>query len=218
VTRRIPIDFRQFLVRLQTLFLNLHTWTVRLLVPRRFRRQSSSTKRLFASNSGRPWTRASVRRWRRISASGKSWAGTWASPPIDSSAGSSDGREWRKLRRCIEPGGERETWSCGGRRQRPFATIECTAARPVKYMNSTPNTCSSPRLSTGKPGPRRGQSENRVRLAPRFRRPLTMASHPWWLHDREPRSSASAAATSCARVGAAALCAAVPTGAGVGIA
>lgn len=38
VTRRIPIDFRQFLIRHHTLFLNLHTWTVRLLVPRRFRK------------------------------------------------------------------------------------------------------------------------------------------------------------------------------------
>lgn len=38
VTRRVPIDFRQFLIRHQTLFLNLHTWTVRLLVPRRFRK------------------------------------------------------------------------------------------------------------------------------------------------------------------------------------
>jgi hypothetical protein len=38
VTRRIPIDFRQFLIRHHSLFLNLHTWTVRLLVPRRFRK------------------------------------------------------------------------------------------------------------------------------------------------------------------------------------
>jgi hypothetical protein len=38
VTRRLPIDFRQFLIRHQTLFLHLHTWTVRLLVPRRFRK------------------------------------------------------------------------------------------------------------------------------------------------------------------------------------
>ena len=38
VTRRIPIDFRQFLIRHHTLFLNLHTWTVRLLLPRRFRK------------------------------------------------------------------------------------------------------------------------------------------------------------------------------------
>jgi hypothetical protein len=44
VTRRIPIDFRQFLIRHHTLFLNLHTWTVRLLVPRRFRKAVSLYK------------------------------------------------------------------------------------------------------------------------------------------------------------------------------
>jgi hypothetical protein len=38
VKRHIPVDFRQFLIRHQTLLLNLHRWTVRLLVPRRFRK------------------------------------------------------------------------------------------------------------------------------------------------------------------------------------
>jgi hypothetical protein len=38
VTRRIPIDFRQFLLRHQPLLLNLRMRTVRLLVPRRFKR------------------------------------------------------------------------------------------------------------------------------------------------------------------------------------
>ena len=38
VTRRIPVDFRRFLIRHRILFLNLHTWTVRLLVPRRFKK------------------------------------------------------------------------------------------------------------------------------------------------------------------------------------
>ena len=37
VNRRIPVDFRQFLIRHHDLLLNLHRWTVRLLVPRRFR-------------------------------------------------------------------------------------------------------------------------------------------------------------------------------------
>lgn len=36
VTRPIPVDFRQFLLRHAELFRVLHTWTVRLLVPRRF--------------------------------------------------------------------------------------------------------------------------------------------------------------------------------------
>jgi hypothetical protein len=38
MNRRIPMDFRQFLIRHQPLLLNLHRWTVRLLVPRRFKR------------------------------------------------------------------------------------------------------------------------------------------------------------------------------------
>jgi hypothetical protein len=38
VNRRIPVDFRQFLFRHAELFRMAHTWTVRLLVPRRFRR------------------------------------------------------------------------------------------------------------------------------------------------------------------------------------
>ena len=38
VNRRIPVDFRQFLIRHPDLFRFLHTWTVRLLVPRRFRK------------------------------------------------------------------------------------------------------------------------------------------------------------------------------------
>ena len=38
VNRRIPVDFRQFLIRHVDLFRCLHHWTVRLLVPRRFRK------------------------------------------------------------------------------------------------------------------------------------------------------------------------------------
>ncbi len=38
VNRRVPVDFRQFLIRHAELFRYLHTWTIRLLVPRRFRR------------------------------------------------------------------------------------------------------------------------------------------------------------------------------------
>jgi hypothetical protein len=38
VNRRLPMDFRQFLIRHAELFRFLRTWTVRLLVPRRFRK------------------------------------------------------------------------------------------------------------------------------------------------------------------------------------
>lgn len=36
VTRTLPVDFRMFLLRHAELFRRLHTWTVRVLVPRRF--------------------------------------------------------------------------------------------------------------------------------------------------------------------------------------
>ncbi len=38
VNRRIPVDFRQFLIRHHNLLLTLHRWTMRLLVPRRFKK------------------------------------------------------------------------------------------------------------------------------------------------------------------------------------
>jgi hypothetical protein len=38
VNRRVPVDFRQFLMRHTELFRGLHHWTVRLLLPRPFRR------------------------------------------------------------------------------------------------------------------------------------------------------------------------------------
>jgi hypothetical protein len=38
VNRRLPVDFRQFLIRHLALLRFVRTWTVRLLVPRRFRR------------------------------------------------------------------------------------------------------------------------------------------------------------------------------------
>lgn len=63
------------------------------------------------------------------------------------------------------------------------------------------------------PGPVR-----RGRLYHVHHKPLYEPSHPWWLHDRAPRSSASIAATCRERVSEAALCAAVDTGAGVAVA
>ncbi len=38
VLRRLPVDFRQFLIRHAELFRFVHTWTLRLLIPHRFRK------------------------------------------------------------------------------------------------------------------------------------------------------------------------------------
>jgi hypothetical protein len=44
VNRRLPVDFRQFPIRHLALLRFVHTWTVRLLVPRRFRKAVSLYK------------------------------------------------------------------------------------------------------------------------------------------------------------------------------
>jgi hypothetical protein len=44
VTRRVPLDFRQFLIRHADLFRCLHHWTVRLILPRRFRKAAALYK------------------------------------------------------------------------------------------------------------------------------------------------------------------------------
>jgi hypothetical protein len=44
VNRRVPLDFRQFLVRHAELFRSLHHWTVRLILPRRFRKAAALYK------------------------------------------------------------------------------------------------------------------------------------------------------------------------------
>jgi len=44
VNRRVPLDFRQFLIRHADLFRSLHHWTVRLMLPRRFRRAAALYK------------------------------------------------------------------------------------------------------------------------------------------------------------------------------
>jgi hypothetical protein len=44
VNRRLPLDFRQFLLRHVELFRVLHEWTIRLLLPRRFRKAEALYK------------------------------------------------------------------------------------------------------------------------------------------------------------------------------
>jgi hypothetical protein len=52
VNRQIPVDFCQFLIRHHNLLLNLHRWTVRLLVPRRLGSRCRSTRPRSEKNSG----------------------------------------------------------------------------------------------------------------------------------------------------------------------
>jgi hypothetical protein len=81
VNRRIPVDFRQFLIRHQPLLLNLHRWTVRLLVPRRFKRAAALYKAALRQELWTPLNPVSARPWRRTFASVRKGAVTLENPP-----------------------------------------------------------------------------------------------------------------------------------------
>ena len=87
VNRRLPVDFRQFLIRHAELFRFLHTWTVRLLVPRRFRKAVALYK---AALREELWTPAEPERHQGagdvLSASGRHRADTSATRTIATSA------------------------------------------------------------------------------------------------------------------------------------
>jgi hypothetical protein len=89
VPRRIPIDFRQFLIRHHTLFLNLHTWTVRLLVPRRFRKAVALYKAALREQLWTPLNLSVSTALETYFRGGRSAAATWASLVIGPSPRSS---------------------------------------------------------------------------------------------------------------------------------
>jgi hypothetical protein len=171
VNRRIPLDFRQFLIRHHSLFVNLHTWTVRLLVPRRFRKAVAIYKAAVREELWTPLDPSVSKALETYFRERKERGGHLREPSDPFIA-----REFRRqgiakiaaLYRAWRREGDVVLWS---RRQPLFAMTGFTAGRTAKFRISTPNTCSSPRPLTGKPGPRGGRSVNRVRLAPRLWRP-----------------------------------------------
>ncbi len=54
VTRDVPVDFRMFLFRHAELLRALHEWTVRVLIPRRFRKAVALYRRAFQDEFARP--------------------------------------------------------------------------------------------------------------------------------------------------------------------
>lgn len=184
VNRRISLDFRQFLIRHHTLFLNLHTWTVRLLVPRRFKKALALYKAALREELWTPLDPSVSRALETYFRERKEQGGHLADPPDRHIA-----REFRKqgmakiaaLYRAWRREGDVALWRSSSTSLRDDRVHGCSACE-VQNLDAR-----SRAPSTGKRGPRGGRTENRVKLAPQFRRPLAMSSHPWWLHDREPR-------------------------------
>ena len=118
VTRPIPIDFRMFLLRHAEMLRMLHTWTVRVLVPRRFWKAAALYKAALRDSSGRPWNPTSPIDWRRTSANGARVAGTSANRRTSTSSRHSGAMGGPGSPACIERGGAWVIASCGPRDQR----------------------------------------------------------------------------------------------------
>ena len=96
VNRRLPVDFRQFLIRHHNLFMNLHTWTVRLLVPRRFKKSVALYKAALREELWTPLNPSVSQASRRTFASGRTRADTSETRAIATSQRSSANRGWRR--------------------------------------------------------------------------------------------------------------------------
>jgi hypothetical protein len=131
VNRRIPVDFRQFLIRHHNLRSTCTGGRFVCLSRGASRSPWRSTRPRSERSSGPRCIRASARRWRRTFASGRSRADTSETRPIATSHRSSGNKEWRRSRPSIERGDGRATSCCGGRHRRAFATTACMAAQPA---------------------------------------------------------------------------------------
>ena len=133
VNRRIPVDFRQFLIRHRDLFANLHWWTLRLLVPRRFRKALALYKAAVREELWTPLNPSVSKSLESIlSRTDRSRAATSEIHPIATSRKSSESRACRRSRPSIGRGDEQETGCSGSRLRRACATTGRTAVRPSR--------------------------------------------------------------------------------------
>lgn len=218
VTRRIPIDFRQFLIRHQTLFLNLHTWTVRLLVPRRFRKAVALYKAALREELWTPLDPSVSKALETYFRERRERGGHLAEPGDRFIARELKRQGMAKiaaLYRAWRREGDVVLWRSSSTSLRDDRMHGCSSCEVqdlnAQYLQLT-------KAVDRELWAKRGAKRKSRQVGPPARRPLTMSSHPWWPHDHEARSSVSVAATSRERVGEAALCAAVAAGAGVVVA
>jgi hypothetical protein len=179
VTRRIPIDFRQFLIRHHSLFLNLHTWTVRLLVPCRFRKAVALYKAALREQLWTPLDPSVSKALEAYFRERKELGGHVGEPADRFIA-----REFKRqgmakiaaLYRAWRREGDVVLWWSSSTSLRDDRMHGCSVCEVhdlnAQYLQLT-------KAVDQEAWAKRGAKRNRVRLAPRFRRPLTMSSHPW---------------------------------------
>ena len=179
VNRRIPVDFRQFLIRHHTLLLNLHRWTVRLLVPRRFKKAVALYKAALREELWTPLNPSVSKALETYFRERKEHGGHLGDPSDRYIA-----QEFRKqgmakisaLYRAWRREGDVVLWRSSSTSLRDDRMHGCSACE-IQMLNGQylQLTGTMDREAWAK----RGRSENRVRLAPRFRRPLQTFPHPW---------------------------------------
>lgn len=124
VNRRLPVDFRQFLIRHAELFRFLHTWTVRLLVPRRFRKAVPLYKAALREELWTPLNPSVTTTLETYFPQRQAQGDTSAIPTIAPSETSSARRGCRRSKPCIGPGDDRETGFSGRLTRLACGTID----------------------------------------------------------------------------------------------
>jgi site-specific DNA recombinase len=208
VNRRLPVDFRQFLLRHQPLLLNLHRWTLRLLVPRRVKTAVALCKAALREELWTPLNPSVSNALETYFRERRERGGHLGDPPDRYI-----GQEFRKQRsakiaapyRAWRREGDVVLWRSSSTCLRDDRMHGCSACE-VQFLNAQYLQLTGAMDREARA--RRGPSENRVRLAPRFRHPLWTFPQPsWWLHERVHRASACIAALCCRHATEAALCA-----------
>ena len=138
VNRRIPVDFRQFLIRHLDLFRFVRTWTVRLLVPRRFRKAVALYKAALREELWMPMNPSVTKMLETYFPERQARGGHLSDPDDRYIAGRvPEAGDVEDRRRSIEPGAETAT-GCSGRPTRPpcatIASHGCSAIE-VELLN-----------------------------------------------------------------------------------
>ena len=134
VNRRLPVDFHQFLIRHAELLRFLRTWTVRLLVPRRFRKAVALYKAALREELWTPLNASVTKALETYFPSGRHRGDTSAIRTIAPSGPSSGRRECRRSKLSIAPGDDGETGSSGRLTRPACATIDHTAVRRSRSL------------------------------------------------------------------------------------
>ena len=190
VTDAVPWPFRQFLLDHAQAFQGCPQWTVRLLMPRRFRTAKAVYRAAFLDQFTRPLD-PYLATWLSEHYAECQRTGRHLSAPRSTTSARRFGSAARRGCAPCTGLGSARAWRRSGRRSRPAFAMRWTAATDAWSTTTCgTSTFSAPACSAS--GRRRdgGTSAKRVRLAPLPRR-VAVASRPSRTWRREPNCAGS---------------------------